>query len=320
MTDSDKAAEIAEMKARLAVLEGTTAPPTPKPSVPVRRVGILLFIGIMLMPYFFVWFLLRKGHSPISRVIGFGWLILLFVVIGASKSGAPGSSTPSTVASSTPTDPEQHTKDVAAAVAKMVVPKGMKDPASAQFGQVWGMGKDIACGFVNGKNSFGALTGQQRFIFLVGQTEFDDGSSRFAKHWNTICVDKLLSTAPIGALGKRWGSAPTSDLKVLMPPTDEGLSLYVPKAAPAPFEGVPVKEADYRYDHHHLYSADFYIDGEAQIEVIKTALVKKYGTPLEYDDSAHSYKWSWPNRKVTVQMSYQERSKRTTVTFAHGDH
>ena len=318
MVGSNRNAEIAAVKARLAALEATPDHPT---ATPVRRVGILLFIGILLMPYVFVWFLLRKGHSQLARVIGFGWLIFLIVVIGASNKGGQGTGTASApTASSTPTDPLEHTKGVAAAVAKMAVPQAMKDPSSAQFGRVWGMGKDIACGYVNGKNSFGALTGEQRFIFLVGQTEFDDGSSRFAKHWNVICVDKLLSSAPMGALGKRWGSAPTADLKVLMPATDEGLTLYVPKATPAPLEGAPVKEADYRYDHRRLYAADFYIDGEDRIDEIKNALIKKYGTPLAYDDSAHSYKWAWPERKVTIEMSYQESSKRTTVTIAHGEH
>lgn len=45
----------------------------------VRKVGILLGIGIFIMPYICSWFLLRKGHSKMARIIGFGWLILFFV-------------------------------------------------------------------------------------------------------------------------------------------------------------------------------------------------------------------------------------------------
>lgn len=41
-----------------------------------RSVGILLGIGILVFPIVFSWFLLRKGHSSLSRIIGFSWLAL----------------------------------------------------------------------------------------------------------------------------------------------------------------------------------------------------------------------------------------------------
>lgn len=44
-----------------------------------KRVSIKLLIGIILFPVFFVWFLCRKGHSTISRVLGFSWAALPFV-------------------------------------------------------------------------------------------------------------------------------------------------------------------------------------------------------------------------------------------------
>ena len=45
-----------------------------------RKVSILLGIGIFLLPIAFSWFLLRKGHSLLSRTLGFGWLALVTVV------------------------------------------------------------------------------------------------------------------------------------------------------------------------------------------------------------------------------------------------
>jgi len=44
---------------------------------PVRP---LLAFLIFLLPIFFVWFLLRRGHSLRSRVIGFGWFIFTFLL------------------------------------------------------------------------------------------------------------------------------------------------------------------------------------------------------------------------------------------------
>jgi hypothetical protein len=84
------------------------------PAAPeTRRVSVPLIIGIVLVPIVFSWFLLRKGHSTLSRVLGFGWLGLgLLSVIGAlgqpppapaAKSAAPPAS--STAASNQPAAP-----------------------------------------------------------------------------------------------------------------------------------------------------------------------------------------------------------------------
>ena len=48
--------------------------------VPTRSVGFLLGAGIFLLPMFFVWFLLRKGHSVLARVLGFGWFGLCMLI------------------------------------------------------------------------------------------------------------------------------------------------------------------------------------------------------------------------------------------------
>ncbi|NWB92317.1 OB-fold protein [Pseudomonas agarici] len=54
-----------------------------------RQVGFLLGIGILLFPLIFAWFLLRKGHSTLSRVLGFGLLILVLLIIVVSASAPP---------------------------------------------------------------------------------------------------------------------------------------------------------------------------------------------------------------------------------------
>lgn len=59
---------------------------------PKRKVGLMLGLGIFFLPIIFAWFLLRKGHSTRSRVIGFGWMILLIVVSLLTNEPAPGGS------------------------------------------------------------------------------------------------------------------------------------------------------------------------------------------------------------------------------------
>jgi hypothetical protein len=58
-----------------------TAPETaPAADTGVRPVEVWLKIMVFLLPPFFVWFLLRRGHSLQQRLIGFGWLGLMILL------------------------------------------------------------------------------------------------------------------------------------------------------------------------------------------------------------------------------------------------
>ena len=46
-----------------------------------REVSILLGLGIFFIPYIFSWFILRQGHTTLARVISFGWMILLILMM-----------------------------------------------------------------------------------------------------------------------------------------------------------------------------------------------------------------------------------------------
>lgn len=61
-------------------------------ATPQRSVSLLLFIGILLVPIIFAWFLLRNGHTTLARILGFGWLVFFLVSFW-------GGDTPTTVAS-----------------------------------------------------------------------------------------------------------------------------------------------------------------------------------------------------------------------------
>lgn len=53
--------------------------PVATPAGP-RPVELWLKIMVFLLPPFFVWFLLRPGHSNMQRLIGFGWLGLMIAL------------------------------------------------------------------------------------------------------------------------------------------------------------------------------------------------------------------------------------------------
>lgn len=62
---------------------------------PQRKVGFLLGLGIFFVPIVFVWFLLRSGHTAISRIIGFVWagLVVIALVAGNNTSKPPSKRT-----------------------------------------------------------------------------------------------------------------------------------------------------------------------------------------------------------------------------------
>lgn len=68
---------------------------------PQRKVGILFFIGILFIPIIFSWFLLRKGHTTLARILGFGWLLIFFFSLSNHDKPSINNSTP---ASSTSAD------------------------------------------------------------------------------------------------------------------------------------------------------------------------------------------------------------------------
>ena len=45
-----------------------------------RRVGVALGIGILLVPFVFAWFTLRKGYGKVARIVSLGWMALVVIV------------------------------------------------------------------------------------------------------------------------------------------------------------------------------------------------------------------------------------------------
>lgn len=68
-----------------------------------RKVSRALFIGVLLLPMLFVWFLMRRGYSTRSQIVGVAWLgvIGLTLLIGAPR-GLVTKASPGPTASSAP--------------------------------------------------------------------------------------------------------------------------------------------------------------------------------------------------------------------------
>ncbi len=64
-----------------------------------RRVSLPLLVGIIFLPFIFVWLLLRKGYSGVARTFGFGWALLAVILFVSSDSPKPVAAPPKTTKS-----------------------------------------------------------------------------------------------------------------------------------------------------------------------------------------------------------------------------
>ncbi|WP_296268431.1 OB-fold protein [Pseudomonas sp. UBA6562] len=92
------------------------------PTTQKRPVGFLLGLGILFIPVIFVWFLLRKGHSTLARIVGFGWLVLCLFAVFSGESERQvdkTTSTESTASSAAPVSDSQAPAYLSSQVAQL---------------------------------------------------------------------------------------------------------------------------------------------------------------------------------------------------------
>jgi len=124
---------------------------------------------------------------------------------------------------------------------------------------------------------------------------------------------------PTGFRNFKWGAPPRNSLKKIMGPTDEGLTMYVPLSPkkPDPLFDIPVAEEDYSFVHAKFYQGDAYLDGEPNLQRMKNALVQAFGNLSFTNENLKLWKWKWPNKSIEIQLNYQAKFARTTVTYSN---
>ena len=132
-------------------------------------------------------------------------------------------------------------------------------------------------------------------------------------------VSAATGEPPTGFRNFKWGAPVRTGLKRIMEPTDEGLTMYVSASAkkPEPLFDIPVTEEDYSFVHGKFYQGDAFIDGEPNLLKMKNALVLAYGNPIFTNESLKVWRWKWPKRSIEIQLYYQAKFSRTTVTFSN---
>lgn len=71
-------------------------------------------------------------------------------------------------------------------MAQVAVKGLLKDPSSAEFSEEYVTSGATVCGNVNAKNSLGAYSGNERYIYN-GSAYIDDGGNDFSSLWKSFC-------------------------------------------------------------------------------------------------------------------------------------
>lgn len=123
---------------------------------------------------------------------------------------------------------------------------------------------------------------------------------------------------PKGFLGMRWGEAPPAQSIKIMGRSEEGTAMYGPNSVkPTQFLGLQVKEEAYFYNNGRFYSGSVWIEGQENFARMKAALFKKYGYPTFTNDKLFIWKWQWPEKKIEVQLNYQAKTSKATVSYTN---
>jgi hypothetical protein len=127
-----------------------------------------------------------------------------------------------------------------------------------------------------------------------------------------------LGEAPTGFRNFKWGNPPRGAIKKFSGPTDEGLTVYIPLSKkPEPLFDIPVAEEEYSFVHGRFYQSDAYFDGEPNLYKMKAALIRAFGNPSFTNESLKIWKWKWPNKQIEIQLYFQAKFARSTVTFSN---
>jgi len=112
-----------------------------------------------------------------------------------------------------------------------------------------------------------------------------------------VTVIEAAGAPPNGFRSFKWGASPDGGLKKIAGPTD-GVTMYAPASG-------------------KFYSGSAWFDGRENFTKVKAALFKEFGQPAFANENTSVWKWKWPNSKIEVQLSYQAKFSRTTITFVN---
>jgi len=202
----------------------------------------------------------------------------------------------------------------------------------------------VACGYVNAKNSFGAMAGASPWLVIVetktALIQTPENTGRFDPLWNKYCAspedgNQPQRGPPDAFRGVKWNSTLPSDQKLQTmvlagcaaiivqknltdtPPcshmhidTDD-IDLFTQRQSVPPIFGVPVSEQVFEWSNQKFWMGEVFIyDYHADdLAKLRDALVNRYGKPTFANEQVHMTRWAWPSKKLEIVLTFDPVAK-----------
>jgi zinc-ribbon domain len=264
----------------------------------------------------------RLKKSGCLPILGYGFLGLIALAVIGDLVGGPNKATQ-------PADNGQRTRETedyaTKTLGEQTIRSMLKDPASGVFTDSEGRikaGMHVACGYVNAKNSFGAMAGTSPWLVIVetkaAMIETPENAGKFVPLWNKYCSSsedgkQPQRAAPDTFRGIRWNSTLpsvhtlrktvlkgcvviTEQKNVIDTPpcshmhldTDD-MDLFTQRQHVSPIFDVPVSEQLLEWSYRKFWSGEIFIYDyrEADLAKLRAALIAHYGNPTFVNEQQH---------------------------------
>ena len=200
------------------------------------------------------------------------------------------------------------------------VKAALRDPASGDFSGGFGWrrkGEDVACGYVNARNGFGAMAGRAHWVVAAGEVTVEAPSNvgHVAALWNRLCVGHSddLKSPPTEFLGVRLGSRPGALLRAY----EGGGKVWV-LVAPAKhaFMGVGMIEPTFTVDGGRIFGAQATANGKAAFDTLRLKLFEHFGVPTSDNPYQHTEtKWDWGQHDAVIDLTFDADHDRAMLAI-----
>lgn len=206
--------------------------------------------------------------------------------------------------------------------AQALIQQGLKDPSSAEFSDGFGRiksGQHVACGYVNAKNSFGAMAGASQWLVVpdrgIALVRGYDNNGRFVGLWNKYCTGRDDRDKPITAeiFGIRLGSRRPSNLKPFEGNADV---LTFSQGKPNEYLGVPLRDAWMEAEHGRVSGGSASASGTNAYDKWRAVLMERFGSPSSAGDGDRgNLEWKRGSGSAEAQLSYNPTTDQTLLSI-----
>jgi hypothetical protein len=212
--------------------------------------------------------------------------------------------------------------DVLLYKAEAIIQQGLKDPSSVQFSDGFARmkkGQKVACGYVNAKNSFGAMAGASQWIVVpdrgIALVRGYENNGKFIGLWNTYCTGSDDRDKPVTPeiFGIRLGSRRSANLKPFEGNADV---LVFSHDKPVEYLGVPLRDAWMEGDHGRVSGGSASAQGGDAYDKWRTALLTRFGAPSSVGDGDRGIlEWKRASGGAAAQLSYNPATDQTLLSI-----